>query len=72
LFTVPVKTSLTLQCVAPSLRKNTRMMTTTDAPMTCHHTEMLLTSASRWLEKMLTSVVRMRMPRKMKKTRSSE
>ena len=54
LFTRPVKTSVTFQWVAPSLRKKTRMRTTIDAPMTCHHTEMLLKIASRWLEKMLT------------------
>ena len=37
------------------------------APNTCHHTEVLLKIASRWLEKMLTRDATKRMPRKNRK-----
>ena len=47
-------------------------ITMIDAPTTCHHTEMLLKMASRWLEKMFTSAANTRMTKKMTKTRSSE
>ena len=56
----------------PSLRKNHRMTTMTVAPMTCHQTEMLLSTASRWLEKMLTRAARPRMITNSMNTRVSE
>src|SRR6478736_2909618 len=49
-----------------------RTATSTVAPTTCHHTEMLLSSASRWLEKMLITVISARMITKKRKTRFSE
>ena len=39
---------------------------TAAAPATCHHTEMLLMTASRWDEKMLMVADNARMTRKMK------
>ena len=42
---------------------------TAAAPMTCHHTEMLLMTASRWLEKMLIVATTTRMTRNMMNVR---
>ena len=42
---------------------------TAAAPTTCHHTEMLLMIASRWLEKMLTIAAIARMTRNIRNTR---
>ena len=39
----------------------------TAAPITCHHTEVLLKIDSRWLEKMLTREAMNRIPRKNRK-----
>ena len=52
LLTVCVKTDETLAWWSGT---KTRISTTAAAPATCHHTEMLFSTASRWLEKMLTS-----------------
>ncbi len=40
---------------------------TAAAPNTCHHTDTLLTMASRWLEKMFTMAAITRMPMKNRK-----
>jgi hypothetical protein len=50
LLTVVANTSLKLAC---RLGSRIRMRMTAAAPTTCHHTEMLLMTANRWLEKML-------------------
>ncbi len=44
----------------------------TAAPITCHHTETLLKTASRWLLKMLMAPATSRTTRKIQKTRCSE
>ena len=49
---------------------STRMIAAT--PMTCHHTEMLLTMASRWLEKIDSTVTTNSTPMKIRKTRPRE
>ena len=46
-----------------------RIAITAAAPATCHHTEMLLMTASRWLEKMLMTATTTRMIRNITKTR---
>ena len=46
-----------------------RMRTTADAPATCHHTETLFSTASRWLEKMFTSAASTSTTTKMTNTR---
>ena len=43
------------------------MRTTAAAPKTCHHTDTLLTMASSWLEKMLTTAAIARMATKNRK-----
>src|SRR5690349_12257831 len=50
LLIVLANTSPRLACCSGSTHSN---RITTAAPATCHHTEMLLMMASRWLEKML-------------------
>src|SRR6476620_2943214 len=45
-----------------------RITMTAAAPTTCHHTEMLLMTASRWLEKMFTTAATARMMRNMMNT----
>ncbi len=72
LLTVPPNTSPIEAWWLPFCRKNHRMMTITAAPITCHHTEMLLSTASRWLEKMLTTAASARMIANSMKTRVSE
>ena len=52
LLTVVAKTSPKLACRLGMIH---RIATTATAPATCHHTEMLLMTASKWLEKMLMS-----------------
>src|SRR6478735_7447221 len=64
-----VNTWLMLRCWSGT-KMSTRM--STEAPTTCHHTEMLLNSASRWLEKMLITVMIIRIATKNRKTRFSE
>ena len=48
---------------------NHRIRTTARAPNTCHHTEMLLSTASRWAEKMLISDTRTSTTMKYRNTR---
>ncbi len=55
LLKVSVNTKLALWWSSGTSRT---MSTTTAAPTTCHHTEMLFISAIRWLLKMLASVTR--------------
>ena len=50
LLMVLAKTSLKLACCSGT---RNRIRITAAAPATCHHTEMLLMTANRWLEKML-------------------
>ena len=50
LLMVLAKTSQKLACCSGT---RNRIRITAAAPATCHHTEMLLMTASRWLEKML-------------------
>ena len=51
------------------LGTRSRIAMTAVAPATCHHTEMLLITASRWLEKMLMVATATRMIRNITKTR---
>ncbi len=44
----------------------------TVAPITCHHTETLLSTASKWLEKMFRTAASPRMTTKRMNTRVSE
>ena len=46
-----------------------RIAMTAVAPATCHHTEMLLMMANRWLEKILMTAAVTRMIRNITKTR---
>src|SRR6478735_9091694 len=64
-----VKTWDTLRCWSGTMISTS---TSTVAPTTCHHTETLLMSASRWLEKMLTTVMKARITTKKRKTTFSE
>src|ERR1700686_2969066 len=64
LFTVEVNT---IEALAWWAGMKARMRTRAAAPKTCHHTEMLLIQARRWLEKMLTTAAVTRMPTKNKK-----
>ena len=52
LLMVVANTSPKLACCSGT---RNRIRITAAAPTTCHHTEMLLMTASRWLEKMLMS-----------------
>jgi hypothetical protein len=61
LLTVWVNTD---EALAWWLGRKMRMSTTAAAPNTCHHTDTLLMTASRWLEKMLTSAASARMATK--------
>ena len=71
-MTVEPKTSPMEAWVVPSARKNHRTSTMTVAPMTCHHTETLLSTASRWLEKMFKTAASARMTKNRMNTRVSE
>ena len=64
LLTVEVKT---IEALAWWWGRKIRMSTIAAAPNTCHHTETLLTRASRWLEKMLIMAAMTRMPMKNRK-----
>src|SRR6478736_3463388 len=64
-----VKTWLMLRCWSGT-KISTPMSTA--APTTCHHTDTLLSSARRWLEKMLISVISARITMKKMKIRFSE
>ena len=66
LLTVRAKTSPT---VAWRSGTRKRIAITAAAPATCHHTEMLLITASRWLEKMLMTATTTRMIRNIANTR---
>src|SRR4051812_26133683 len=66
LLMVLAKTSCRLAWCAGT-RNRIRM--TAAAPNTCHHTETLLITASRWLEKMLITAAMIRMIRNMTNTR---
>ena len=60
LLMVLANTSEKLACCSGT---RNRMPITAAAPTTCHHTEMLLMTASRWLEKMLMIATTTRMTR---------
>src|SRR6478735_4369789 len=64
-----VKTWDTLRCWSGT---KSRTPIRNVAPTTCHHTEMLLNSARRWLEKMLITVMSARIATKIRKTRLRE
>ncbi len=72
----PPKNPVLLTVVANTVEKlaccsgiSHRITMTAAAPMTCHHTEMLLMTASRWLEKMLMTATTTRMIRNIQKVR---
>ena len=72
----PPKKPVLLTVVANTVEKlaccsgiSHRMTMTAAAPMTCHHTEMLLMTASKWLEKMLMVATITRMTRNMMNVR---
>ena len=64
-----MKTKFTLWWVSGT---KIRTRITIAAPATCHHTEMLLTTASRWLRKMFITAASTRITTKMMNTRVSE
>ena len=72
----PPKNPVLLTVVANTVEKlaccsgmSHRITMTAAAPMTCHHTEMLLMTASRWLEKMLMTATTTRMIRNIQNVR---
>ena len=66
LLTVRAKTSPRVACRSGT---RARIAITVAAPATCHQTETLLITASRWLEKMLMAATTARMIRNITNTR---